>query len=101
MRLRSVAAGEGVAALGRSTTDERHPAGTYPVPGRDELSQLRYLLGHGRSADALALADATLLRYADPAVRAEVLLDRVAALINLGRRTEFTRALDDATDAVG
>ena len=86
--------------MGRSTTDERHPAGTELVPGRDELVQLRYLLGHGRSADALALADAALGRYAAPVVRAGVLLYRVAALINLGRRTEFTRALDDATDAV-
>jgi diguanylate cyclase (GGDEF)-like protein len=86
--------------VGRSTTEERRPTGPDPVPGREELTQLRYLLGHGRSADALALVDVTLSRYSDPSVRAETLLGRVAALVNLGRRTEFTRALDDATDAV-
>jgi diguanylate cyclase (GGDEF)-like protein len=86
--------------VGRGTTEERRPTGPEPVPGRDEPTQLRSLLGHGRSADALALADRTLTRYPDPSVRAETLLYRVAALINLGRRTEFTRALDDATDAV-
>jgi len=86
--------------VGRGTTEERHLTGSDPVPGRDELSQLRYLLGHGRSAEALALADRLLLHHAEPAARATILLGRVAALINLGRRTEFTRALDDATDAV-
>jgi diguanylate cyclase (GGDEF)-like protein len=86
--------------VGRSTTEERRPTGPDPVPGRDELTRQRYLLGHGRSADALTLADQTLARHPDPSARAETLLYRMAALINLGRRTEFTRALDDATDGV-
>ena len=86
--------------MGRGTTEEHHPTSTDPVPGREEMSQLRYLLGHGRSADALALADSLLPRHADAFQRAELQLFRVAALVNLGRRTEFTRALDDATDAV-
>jgi diguanylate cyclase (GGDEF)-like protein len=86
--------------VGRGTTNERLPSAPDPGPGRADPAQLRYLLRHGRSADALSLADQALSRHADPSSRAECLISRVAALVNLGRRTEWTRALDDATEAL-
>jgi diguanylate cyclase (GGDEF)-like protein len=86
--------------VGRGTADEHRPAGPPPATGVDDLARLRLLVTHGRSGDGVVLADRLLAQRTDPAVRADALLLRIAALINLGRRTEFTRALDDATDAV-
>ncbi|WP_425570823.1 GGDEF domain-containing protein [Rugosimonospora acidiphila] len=55
---------------------------------------------HGRSAEAVALADRLLASNSDAMVRSEALLSRMAALINLGRRAEFTDALDAAAEAI-
>ena len=64
-------------------------------------SHLRHLLASGRSAEVPPLADRTL-RGDDvsPEVHADLLLLRLAALINLGRRGAYLGALDEATAAV-
>jgi diguanylate cyclase (GGDEF)-like protein len=80
--------------------DERRPAGQAHVPAREELPRLRSLFQRGRSAEAVVLADRLLAHTTDPMVRSEALLSRMAALINLGRRAEFTDALDAAAEAI-
>jgi diguanylate cyclase (GGDEF)-like protein len=64
-------------------------------------SHLRHLLAGGHSAEVPPLADRALRGdEAAPEVRAELLLLRLAALINLGRRGAYLGALDEATAAV-
>ncbi len=66
----------------------------------EELPRLRQLFTRGRSAEAVALADRLLATHDDREFRAEVLIYRLTALINLGRRAEYTPAMDAATEAV-
>jgi diguanylate cyclase (GGDEF)-like protein len=66
----------------------------------EELPRLRQLFLRGRSAEAVVLADQLLTISQDPSMRAEALISRTAALINLGRRAEYTSALDAAAEAV-
>lgn len=64
-------------------------------------SHLRHLLASGRSAEVPPLADRALRGdEITPEVRADLLLLRLAAAINLGRRGAYLGALDEATAAV-
>ncbi len=64
------------------------------------LPRLRQLLADGRAAEALTLIDLLLEEDQGPGAHADLLLRRLAALVRLGRRREFTAALDAANDAV-
>jgi diguanylate cyclase (GGDEF)-like protein len=81
-------------------SEERRLANQINLPAREELPRLRTLFQHGRSAEAVVLADRLLAHTTDPVVRSEALLSRMAALINLGRRAEFADALDAAAEAI-
>jgi hypothetical protein len=52
-----------------------------------------------RSADACVVLDRVLEDAIDPYTRADALVQRLSALINLGRTAECTVAVDDAFDA--
>jgi diguanylate cyclase (GGDEF)-like protein len=69
-------------------------------PAVDELIRLRDLLARGHSLDALHSADRVLHAGPTPAQRADALLLRLGAMINLGRRAEYTLNLDAAAEAV-
>jgi diguanylate cyclase (GGDEF)-like protein len=89
------------AGVGRvPASEERRLANQINLPAREELPRLRALFQHGRSAEAVVLADRLLAHTTDPVVRSEALLSRMAALINLGRRAEFADALDAAAEAI-
>ena len=64
------------------------------------LPRLRQLLADGRAAEALTLIDLLLEDEQGPESHADLLLRRLAALVRLGRRREFTAALDVANEAV-
>jgi diguanylate cyclase (GGDEF)-like protein len=68
--------------------------------GEDDLPRLRRLLADGRAAEALQITDRLLDTERDPDKRGELLLRRVSALINLGRRTAYPAALDAADEAL-
>ncbi len=71
------------------------------MPGAaEELPQLRQLLADGRAAEALLIIDRLLDTELDRENRAELRLRRLAALINLGRRTAYPAALDAADEAL-
>jgi diguanylate cyclase (GGDEF)-like protein len=66
----------------------------------DELPQLRQLLADGRAAEALHVIDRLLATEQDPAGRADLLLRRLSAVVNLGRRAEYAPGLDAADAAI-
>ncbi len=66
----------------------------------DELPQLRQLLADGRAAEALLVIDRLLATEQDLACRADLLLRRLSAIVNLGRRTEYAPGLDAADAAI-
>ncbi|WP_433344459.1 GGDEF domain-containing protein [Micromonospora sp. CA-111912] len=66
----------------------------------DALTRARTLQEVDRSAEACLLLDGVIHSTADPYVRADALVQRLSALINLGRTAEFTRAIEDASAAV-
>jgi diguanylate cyclase (GGDEF)-like protein len=66
----------------------------------EELTRLRHLVARGRPSDAVSLADQVLRGSLDPAGRADIALLRLAALLNMGRHSEYPGALDEATEAV-
>ncbi|MFI1193420.1 GGDEF domain-containing protein [Micromonospora sp. NPDC020750] len=66
----------------------------------DALTRARTLQEVDRSAEACLLLDGVIHSTADPYVRADALVQRLSALINLGRTAEFTRAIEEASAAV-
>ncbi|HEX8345498.1 MAG TPA: GGDEF domain-containing protein, partial [Actinoplanes sp.] len=66
----------------------------------DELRRAGELQQGGRSGEALPILDDVLRTTADPTARAYALVQRLGALINLGRIAESTVALDAASAAV-
>jgi diguanylate cyclase (GGDEF)-like protein len=66
----------------------------------DALRRARALQEASRSAEACALLDRVIATTEDPCARADALVQRLSALINLGRTAEFTRAVEEASAAV-
>ena len=66
----------------------------------DELRRARQLQQAGRSAEASVILDRVLATTTDPSARADALVQRLGALINLGRMAEYTVATDEAFAAV-
>ncbi|TBL31385.1 GGDEF domain-containing protein, partial [Verrucosispora sp. SN26_14.1] len=66
----------------------------------DALTKARALQEVSRSAEASALLDRVLCTSSDSRVRADALVQRLSALINLGRTAEYTRAIEEASAAV-
>ncbi|PZG01244.1 GGDEF domain-containing protein [Micromonospora deserti] len=66
----------------------------------DALTQARALQESSRSAEAYTILDRVLRTTADPYARADALVQRLSALINLGRTAEYTRAIEEATTTV-
>jgi diguanylate cyclase (GGDEF)-like protein len=66
----------------------------------EELSRACELQQIGRSAEALPILDEVLSVATDPTTRAYALVQRVGALINLGRVAELSTAMTAAANAV-
>lgn len=66
----------------------------------DALTQSRALQESSRSAEAYTVLERVLHTTTDPRTRADALVQRLSALINLGRTAEFTRAIEEASAAV-
>jgi diguanylate cyclase (GGDEF)-like protein len=63
------------------------------------LMQIRCLMEANRSAEAAVLAEKVIANTSDPYARADARLQRLSALLNLGRSAEYPLALDQAFDA--
>jgi diguanylate cyclase (GGDEF)-like protein len=71
------------------------------VTAGEVIQHLRRLLTNGRSAEAIAQAMSVARSGStDAALRADVMLMRLAGFINLGQRGQFMGGLNDAADAV-
>ncbi|MEJ3749647.1 GGDEF domain-containing protein [Actinomycetes bacterium KLBMP 9797] len=66
----------------------------------ETLKEARRLQESSRSAEACALLDKVLATTDDHHARADALVQRVSALINLGRTAEYTVAVEDAFEAI-
>jgi diguanylate cyclase (GGDEF)-like protein len=66
----------------------------------DALRRARTLQESSRSAEACGLLERVIRTTDDPYARADALVQRLSALINLGRTAEFTRAIEEASAAV-
>ncbi|XTZ14327.1 GGDEF domain-containing protein [Micromonospora echinospora] len=66
----------------------------------DALTKARDLQEASRSAEACVLLDRVIRTTTDPFARADARVQRLSALINLGRTAEFTRAIEEASTAV-
>ncbi|WP_030488037.1 sensor domain-containing diguanylate cyclase [Micromonospora chokoriensis] len=66
----------------------------------DALTRARALQEASRSAEAYVLLERVIRTTTDPAARADAMVQRLSALINLGRTAEFTRAIEEASAAV-
>ncbi|WDZ85025.1 GGDEF domain-containing protein [Micromonospora cathayae] len=66
----------------------------------DTLTQARDLMEASRSAEACTLLEQVIGTTEDPYTRADARVQRLSALINLGRTAEFTRAIEEASTAV-
>ncbi|MGC1214706.1 MAG: GGDEF domain-containing protein, partial [Micromonospora sp.] len=66
----------------------------------DALRHARTLQEASRSAEACTILDRVIRTTEDPHARADALVQRLSALINLGRTAEFTRAIEEASAAV-
>ncbi|GAB3944689.1 hypothetical protein GCM10027614_35260 [Micromonospora vulcania] len=66
----------------------------------DALTRARALQEASRSAEAYALLERVIHSATDPTTRADAMVQRLSALINLGRTAEFTRAIEEASAAV-
>ncbi|WBB82555.1 GGDEF domain-containing protein [Micromonospora sp. WMMD882] len=64
------------------------------------LTQARDLMEASRSAEACVLLEQVIATTDDPYARADARVQRLSALINLGRTAEFTRAIEEASTAV-
>ncbi|MFY1687662.1 GGDEF domain-containing protein [Plantactinospora sp. WMMB782] len=65
----------------------------------EELKRARSLMESSRSAEACLIFEGVLGSTDDPYSRAEALLQRLSAILNLGRTAEYTRAVEQAFDA--
>ncbi|ASW56460.1 GGDEF domain-containing protein [Plantactinospora sp. KBS50] len=65
----------------------------------DVLMRARRLQEQGRSAEACAVLDRVLATTKDPYSKADALLQRVSAVINLGRSAEYTVTSERAFEA--
>lgn len=65
----------------------------------DALRRARALQTVSRSTEACAILDEVVRTTTDPYARADALVQRLSALINLGRTAEFTRAIEEASAA--
>jgi diguanylate cyclase (GGDEF)-like protein len=68
--------------------------------GADELRRARQLQQYGRSAEASAVLEHVIATTVDPAARADALVQRLGALLNLGRGAEYAVAVGEAFAAV-
>ncbi|TDC67224.1 GGDEF domain-containing protein [Micromonospora sp. KC207] len=66
----------------------------------DVLTRARALQEVSRSAESCLLLDGVIRSTSDPYARADALVQRLSALINLGRTAEYTRAIEEASAAV-
>ncbi|MCW3818750.1 GGDEF domain-containing protein [Micromonospora sp. DR5-3] len=66
----------------------------------DALRRARALQEASRSAEAVTLLDRVIRTTNDPCARADALVQRLCAVINLGRTAEYTRAIEEASAAV-
>ncbi|MGW5558356.1 diguanylate cyclase domain-containing protein [Micromonospora sp. NPDC003944] len=66
----------------------------------DALTHARALQEASRSAESYVLLERVIRTTTDPAARADAMVQRLSALINLGRTAEFTRAIEEASAAV-
>jgi diguanylate cyclase (GGDEF)-like protein len=65
----------------------------------DALMRARSLQESSRSAEACVVLDRVITTTNDPYSRADALLQRLSAVLNLGRTAEYTRAAEMAFDA--
>ncbi|SCL18638.1 diguanylate cyclase (GGDEF) domain-containing protein [Micromonospora nigra] len=65
-----------------------------------DLTRARALQEVSRSAEAYAVLTGVLRDSTDPHARADAYVQRLSALINLGRTAEYTRAVEEASAAV-
>lgn len=63
------------------------------------LVSARALMENSRSAEACATFERVIQSTTDPYTRADAMVQRLSALLNLGRTAEYTTALDAAFDA--
>nr|MDT0662882.1 GGDEF domain-containing protein [Micromonospora sp. DSM 115978] len=63
------------------------------------LTSARALMENSRSAEACTMFDRVIATSTDPYSRADALVQRLSALLNLGRTAEYTSALEAAFDA--
>ncbi|WP_341717380.1 GGDEF domain-containing protein [Micromonospora sp. FIMYZ51] len=66
----------------------------------DALTQARALQEVSRSVEACTILDRVICTTRDPHARADALVQRLSALINLGRTAEYTRAIEEAAATV-
>ncbi|PZG21075.1 GGDEF domain-containing protein [Micromonospora craterilacus] len=66
----------------------------------DALTKARALQEMSRSTEAYTILERVLRGTRDPHARADALVQRLSALINLGRTAEYTRAIEEASAAV-
>jgi diguanylate cyclase (GGDEF)-like protein len=65
----------------------------------EALRRARALMENSRSAEACLVAERVSENTTDPYARADALLQRLCALLNLARTAEYTRAVEQAFDA--
>jgi diguanylate cyclase (GGDEF)-like protein len=65
----------------------------------EALRQARALMESSRSAEACLIAERVSASTTNPYARADALLQRLCAVLNLGRTAEYTRAVEQAFDA--
>ncbi|MBE1484803.1 GGDEF domain-containing protein [Plantactinospora soyae] len=65
----------------------------------EELMHAHALMESSRSAEACLILEQVINTTDDPYSRADALLQRLSAILNLGRTAEYTRAVEQAFDA--
>jgi diguanylate cyclase (GGDEF)-like protein len=65
----------------------------------DALREARALMMRSRSADACVVLDRVLDASIEPHTRADALIQRLSAVLNLGRTAEYANAVDRALEA--
>jgi diguanylate cyclase (GGDEF)-like protein len=100
---------EGERTITPSPVARRHPNERTPISRGwldridehvEDLRRARELQQNGRSAEASAILDRVLATTTDPLARADALVQRLGALINLGRGAEYAVAVGEAFAAV-
>jgi diguanylate cyclase (GGDEF)-like protein len=65
----------------------------------EELSHARALMLAGRSAEAVVVLDRVAAQTDSPYTRADALVQRLSAVINLGRTADYATSVDEAFEA--